>query len=325
MPNFVYDRGYTDFLTGATVLLLADLRVMLLNSSHVPTKTNRFVSDVVADEISAAGYARVRLTNKSIVEDNSGHSAYLSADDSVFPAMAAGQTFNYAVLYRNMGADGLSPLIALYVLPPTATTGASFTLQWANALNGKVFRVGAQGTGGGGGGATGGVNDWGNPDWDMVVWESNSLTPPRLKVTGSLITLDGGVIMTHTAAPPGTSASFTATFSSPAVSAQHIGFSSNLVSGPWAIVSSKDASGIYARTGDTSSETTTLLHATAYFGVQHVYRIDWSPTNVKYYVDDVLKATHSVVLSSDMQIVASDFAEADSRLLLIAQMTNAPL
>jgi hypothetical protein len=317
MSSLIYDHAYYEVGSGRTNLVTDDLRVLLLKNTHAPSQSHKFLSEIVADEISVAGYARQQLANRSLVEDGANHFAYLAADDVTFPSMAAGQSTQYAALFRSSGllSPDTSPLLALYDFGATPLAGQPLVLHWAALSSGRVFRIGAAGTGGGGG-ATGGTNDWG--DFDMVVWESNVLTPPRLKTTGTLITLDGGVIMTHTQFPVGSTATVHATFSGAAF--QHVGLSSDLIAGPWAIFSSKDGSGLYARTntaGGTSTDT--LISASAYFGAQHTYKIEFGASNVKYYVDGTLVVTHTVAIPTNMQVVASDFSQ-DSNVLLIQSL-----
>ena len=41
--------------------------------------------------------------------------------------------------------------------------------------------------------------------------------------------------------------------------------------------------------------------------VQHDYSIEWDPTEVRYYVDGNLVATHAIAIGAQMRPIASDF------------------
>ncbi len=79
---------------------------------------------------------------------------------------------------------------------------------------------------------------------------------------------------------------------------QHIGLGNTLEDGPWALFSTGDGNnlptGLYARTLTAGNGLGTVAD-TAIPGVNptlpHTYRIEWSATDVKFYVDDVLVST----------------------------------
>jgi len=139
MANGVYNRGLFEIANAVADLDAADLRVLLLNSGYTFSKAHNVVADVVANEISVAGYARQTLANKVVVEDDTNNRAYLDADDSVFPSMAAGQTIGGAAIFRHTGSDATAALIVFVDVADVATAGTAFTLTWAAPGSGGIL------------------------------------------------------------------------------------------------------------------------------------------------------------------------------------------
>ncbi|HEY3053365.1 MAG TPA: Ig-like domain-containing protein, partial [Thermoanaerobaculia bacterium] len=118
-------------------------------------------------------------------------------------------------------------------------------------------------------------------------------------VSGGLMTVNGATARldqtyTPTAGQP-KSVEFSATFAS-ATTNQQIGFGTGnanniLTSGDWVMFStSPTGDQLYARTKNGSTQVTTGLGPSS-LGT-HRFRIEWSTTDVNYYVDGVLRATH---------------------------------
>lgn len=138
MASGVYNKGLHELAEALTDLGSADLRVLLMTAAYTFTRTHNFVADVVANEISAAGYSRQALTGETVVEDDTNHRAYLDANDSTFGTLAAGQTIGGVVLFRHTGSDATAPLIAFIQLPSTPTNG-SFGVSWAAPGSGGIL------------------------------------------------------------------------------------------------------------------------------------------------------------------------------------------
>ena len=138
MANGVYNKGLYELAAALTDLDAADLRVLLVNGGYTFSKAHNFVADVVANEITAAGYARQALTGKTVTEDDTNNRAYLDADDPVFPAMAAGETIGGAVVFRHTGSDATAPLLFFIDVADVATAGTAFTLTFATGASGGV-------------------------------------------------------------------------------------------------------------------------------------------------------------------------------------------
>ncbi len=134
--------------------------------------------------------------------------------------------------------------------------------------------------------------------------------PPNGSATasGGQLVVDGALAKTSATFGTGRSLEFVATFGNQPF--QHAGFGGDLNTGPWAIFSTgSDGASLKARTNDgtgsTSSETDTILPGNL-LGSPHDFRIDWTPTQIVYWVDGVQVASHSVAISTQMSALASD-------------------
>jgi hypothetical protein len=97
---------------------------------------------------------------------------------------------------------------------------------------------------------------------------------------------------------------------------QHVGFANLGADGPWAIFSTQNGGDLVARTrtaaGGADAASTlmsTALGASFHATDPHTYRIEWSATDVKYYVLDVSAtpvATHPFGVAGSLPVVMSD-------------------
>jgi hypothetical protein len=138
------------------------------------------------------------------------------------------------------------------------------------------------------------------PSWFGTPWATGG----SATVSGGLLTVDGALAGTNTYYSPGHSLEFVATFG--ANTSQHVGFGTDLNAAPWAIFSTGYPGGttLLARTYNGSTSTNTNLGA--YLGAPHRYRIDWTASNVVYYIDGVQVASHAIAIAANMRPVASD-------------------
>jgi cysteine-rich repeat protein len=85
-----------------------------------------------------------------------------------------------------------------------------------------------------------------------------------------------------------------------------MGFGDGYDATPWAMFSTgSTGTGLFARTANGSSTDTPL--GGALLGSPHAFRIEWQPTQVDFYVDGGLVASHPVAISAPMRPLASDF------------------
>jgi len=124
-------------------------------------------------------------------------------------------------------------------------------------------------------------------------------------VSGGLLSLDGDLAGTSALYSLGTGRSleFMANFSGDAY--QHIGFGTNLQSGPWAIFSTGSGGALYARTSSGSSSNNILLSGN-WLGQMHDFRIDWTATGETFWIDGNQVASDSTVITANMRPLADD-------------------
>jgi hypothetical protein len=137
-------------------------------------------------------------------------------------------------------------------------------------------------------------------DWFSTAWSAGGSATP----TNGSLTVDGARAGTTALYSPGRSLQFEATFTGDAW--QHIGFGTDFSNGPWAIFSTFDGSGFYARTSDDSGQTINFPLPGSLIGTSHRYRIDWNPTNVVFSVDDTVVATNNAVIATALRPLVSD-------------------
>lgn len=149
-------------------------------------------------------------------------------------------------------------------------------------------------------------------DWFSTAWSAGGSATPA---NGSL-TVDGARAGTTALYASGRSLQFEATFTGDAW--QHIGFGTDFSAGPWAIFSTFDGSGFYARTSDDSGQTINTLLPASLIGSPHRYRIDWNSANVVFSVDDTVVATNGAAIATPLRPLVSDLNVGGGSLSLIS-------
>ena len=86
---------------------------------------------------------------------------------------------------------------------------------------------------------------------------------------------------------------------------QHVGFSGDLTAAPWAIFSTWNGGGLYARSNNGTKVRDTLIPG-SWLGAPHRFRIDWNSGNVDFYIDGSLVAAHSITFASNMRPLIAD-------------------
>ena len=137
-------------------------------------------------------------------------------------------------------------------------------------------------------------------DWSSTAWNAGGTAT----VFGGTLVVDGARAGTIASFGPGHSLEFVATFSGSAF--QHAGFADTLDGAPWAIFSTFNGGGLFARTNSGGASIDTPL-AGSLLGSPHRFRIDWTPSSVVYSVDDNPVATHAIAIAGPLRPLASDF------------------
>jgi hypothetical protein len=139
--DWMFTRAKEALLNGSLGALTAGTyKVMLLNSDYVGPLTAQYVSEIVAHEITAAGYARQTLTGRSLTRDDTNFVETLDANDVTFAGLASGQTIRAAVAYKFGTNDADSLLVFNYDMGDLAS-GGDFPVVWAPLGNGGLMRI----------------------------------------------------------------------------------------------------------------------------------------------------------------------------------------
>ena len=132
MANKLYPKGKEKTLAAQINFLTDTIKCVLVPDSYVFSAAHEFLSDLGA----TVGVAQT-LANKTIAD------GVFDADDVLFSAMAPGSNLKAAILYKDTGVAGTSPLIdfidAVTGLP-MATNGGDVQIQWDNSAY-KIFSL----------------------------------------------------------------------------------------------------------------------------------------------------------------------------------------
>ena len=145
MANGCYNEGKKQIFNGSIDLDTSTIKVMLVKSTYTFDADHAAVDDGTADdpashEISVSGYSRQSLAGRTVDKDTSNDFAYLDATDTVFSALASGETIGGAIIFKDSGLDTTSIPIAFYDVTDTATNGSDITIQWAAVGSGGVLK-----------------------------------------------------------------------------------------------------------------------------------------------------------------------------------------
>lgn len=128
MAASAYNRAKYLAAKGDLDLDTADLRAMLVTSSYTFNADHDFVSDVVANEISASGYARQTLGGHAVTLDDTNDRAYADFNDVAFGAIASGATSAKLIVYKQVTNDSDHVLVGCYDFA-VVTNGGTVTAQ----------------------------------------------------------------------------------------------------------------------------------------------------------------------------------------------------
>lgn len=125
-------------------------------------------------------------------------------------------------------------------------------------------------------------------------------------VSAGQLVVDGASAGTNATYGSGRTLDFKATFA-PGTPFAHAGFGVDYNNPPWAIFSVKGDGQLYARTDNNGGAVETPL-GTGYLGSAHRYRIEWTATEVVYYVDGNVVASHNVSFgATQMRPLVSEY------------------
>jgi hypothetical protein len=140
--------------------------------------------------------------------------------------------------------------------------------------------------------------------WESVPWAGGGTAT----VASGDLTVDGARANTTGLFNAGRFMDFRATFTADPF--QHVGFGVAFEDVPWAMFSTGGGAltvGLYARTGIPGGPAENTPIAGVDPLVAHDYSIEWTPTEVRFFVDGTPVATHAIAITEQMRPVASDF------------------
>ena len=249
-------------------------------------------------------------TNPSSLASSQSSSAPVSSHSVQLNGLDPNTTYYYRVTSSDAAANSSTE-------PPGAQSPRSFTTPSTNLTDTTAADFGA-----GSPGADTYVAETGNGEVTLRPtvgaefsggpalpsdWQSQPWNPPAgsATVAGGKLVVDGSAAGTVQTYGPGRSLEFGATFGG--ASFQHVGFGVDFNNDPdWAMFSIKGDGTFNARTNNGASSTETQL-SSSLIGSPHRYRIEWASTEVRYFVDGNLVATHAVNFgATQMRPLASD-------------------
>ncbi len=134
MANYAYTKALEALLNGDLDLNTDTIKVVLCTAAYTAVQA----TDNALDDIPAgARVATQTLANVTIAD------GLWNADDSLFPAVAAGSTVTQIVIYKDASPEGSALLVLhidAYTGLPFITSGSDINLAWPNDAN-KIGRL----------------------------------------------------------------------------------------------------------------------------------------------------------------------------------------
>jgi VCBS repeat-containing protein len=137
-------------------------------------------------------------------------------------------------------------------------------------------------------------------DWTFSPWAAGGTA----NVSGGLLNVDDALAATTAYYPSGRSVEFVATFNA---LKQHAGFGTDLNTAMWAMFSTgSDGSTLLARSADGNGVEQNSPLGAGYLNAPHRYRIDWSASQIVYFIDGTPVETATLSIPVSLRPIASD-------------------
>jgi len=132
VADLVYNNFKELLLLADTNFSSATLKLMLLTSSYTPDQdAHDFIDDASPNEVSGTGYTAggMTLAGQTVSQDNTDNEGVFDANDVQWTTATI--TARYAILYRDSGTPGTSPIIALWDFgTDKSSSGGTFQITW---------------------------------------------------------------------------------------------------------------------------------------------------------------------------------------------------
>lgn len=129
MPSGWYNRGVYTLATGYALDGATVFKGMLLKTTYAFDRDHVVVADVVAHELTAAGYLRQTVGNRVVTQNDIKDATYWDADNVAFGPMVAGETARFFAIFLDTSDDATSPLLACWQIVDYPTDGGVFTFE----------------------------------------------------------------------------------------------------------------------------------------------------------------------------------------------------
>lgn len=134
MGGYLFDHGLDDWRTWTT----ASHVWMLLRDDYVADRSDHYVADLVAYELSVSGYARQPVTGATRTVDTTNHRIGYTCADVTFAGLAAGEVVGWAVIYKAVNDDSDHIMLCVADLTNTPTSDGTIILDVGAEINGHV-------------------------------------------------------------------------------------------------------------------------------------------------------------------------------------------
>lgn len=131
MVSLLYNQLKADMLQADVDFENDTIKVALLTDANTPSADHDFFSDVSANEVSGTGYTArgATLASETVTQDETNDRDVFGAADVSWASSSI--MARYAVVYKDTGMAGTSPLIALIDFGSNYTSvSAAFTVTW---------------------------------------------------------------------------------------------------------------------------------------------------------------------------------------------------
>lgn len=132
--NYLTDHGLDQWGDWET----ANHSWMLLQSTYVVDRTDRYVADLVASELSVGGYARQAVANEVRSVDTVNHKVSYTCDDVTFAGLSAGQTIGFAVIYKVVTNDADHLVLCIADIDNVPTSDGTLTINVGTEIHGLI-------------------------------------------------------------------------------------------------------------------------------------------------------------------------------------------
>lgn len=131
MADVIYNAFKKNIANGGIDLDTDTIRVMLVTSAYTPDQDAHEFKSSVTNEVTGTGYTArgAALANKAVTQDNTNNLMKFDSDDTTWTNSTI--TARGAVVYKDTGTDGTSPLICYIDFGADKSSSVSnFTIQW---------------------------------------------------------------------------------------------------------------------------------------------------------------------------------------------------